>query len=121
MGELCLFRFKSVINLDEEQIIKFEQKGYKQHLEECLILYFKHEQEYKFKIINNEIEVNVGESKYHFVANKKTEALIKIDSYFYKTSVYTNRLLISDNLIEIDYEMDFVSFKGKYQIILELL
>lgn len=121
MGELCQFRFKSIINLDEEEIIEFEQKGYKQEKDGCLIYYFKKDQEYKFIIKDNNLEVQVGGSRYNFVLNKKTEALIKVDNYFYKSSVITKLLEIDNNIIKINYEMDFSSFIGEYQIILELL
>ena len=52
--------------------------------------------------------------------NKKTEALIDSDGYCYKASIITNKLILDSNKIEIEYVLDFSSFKGEYKITLEL-
>ena len=116
MRELVEFKFNSKSNLDGEiNIIDFIAKGYRSEN----IWYFKNENEYKF-FINDDLEVRVNDSVYKFNLNKKTEALIKLDQYLYKASITTNKLLINENRIEINYSMDFSGFSGVYEIIVEL-
>lgn len=121
MGELVNFKFMSLVSLDgEEEKTEFVSKGYKQVKDKDLIYYFKNENEYKFIVKNNVLEVNVNDSRYTFDTNKKREALISSEGYFYKASIITNKLVINSNKIEIEYILDFGSFKGNYKIILEL-
>ena len=121
MAKLSNFKFYSHFKLDGEiEKIKFEARGYVDKKTDQIIYYFKNDNDYKFIIKNDIVEVSVNESFYSFVLNKKTEALINNAGYLYKASVVTNKLVILDNKVEIEYVMDFVSFKGVYKIILEL-
>ncbi len=122
MAVLCNFKFySSAIIDDNEDVIEFNVKGYKQINDDSIVYYFKNDNEYKFIIKDNILSVNVNKSVYEFNKTKKTEAILNFDDYVYKASVVTNKLNLSDNKIEIEYVIDFVSFKGKYKIILELL
>ena len=122
MGELMNFRFKSEYKLDNDiEIIEFESKGYKKYEGNRTIYYFKHDNAYKFLIDDDVLEVEVNNSYYRFDINNKTEAIIRGDHYSYKVSVTTERLNIFNDKIEISYVLDFVTFKGTYNITLELL
>lgn len=121
MNELCNFKFISETNIDgEKDIIEFDAKGYKSVVDNKIILYFKNEFKYKFIIGDDKVEVNVDDSKYYFVKNKKTEALIKQQGYELKTSILTSNLKISKEQIIIEYIMDFIDFQGHYKITLML-
>lgn len=121
MAVLCDFKFTSFVKIDnEEEKIEFVTKGYKNNKEDELVYYFKNDNEYKFVIKGDILVVFVNDSKYSFNINKKTEALINNEGYCYKASISTNKLLLESNKIEIEYVIDFTSFKGEYKIILEL-
>lgn len=121
MAKLSNFSFCSVSTIDDDSsVINFQAKGYVDHREDCIIWYFKHENEYKIIIQKDSLVVYVNDSSYTFDQNKKTEALIKIDNYSYKASVLTNNLMISDNQIDINYILNFDSFKGSYRISIKL-
>ncbi len=105
---------------DDVSETNFIAKGYVDYREDYCLWYFRNENEYKFIIRKDELEVYVGESCYKFKINKKTEALIKSDIYLYKASINTNVLDISEEEITINYVMDFSSFKGSYKIIVKL-
>ena len=121
MAVLCDFKFTSFVKIDnEEEKIEFVTKGYKNNKEDELVYYFKNDNEYKFVIKGDILVVFVNDSKYSFNMNKKTEALINNEGYCYKASISTNKLLLESNKIEIEYVIDFTSFKGEYKIILEL-
>lgn len=121
MSELVNFKFLSISKLDEEvDRIEFEVKGYKKIEDDNLIFYFKHDHSYKFIINNNILKVSVGLSNYEFDLKRKTEAIIRTDEYSYKASIITSLLNISNQKLEIKYILDFNTFKGEYEIILEL-
>jgi hypothetical protein len=105
---------------DQRENTNFSVKGYKDYKEGCHIYYFKHENEYKFIVSKEDLTVYVNESVYTFNTTKKTEAIINASGYTFKAYINTNKLVISDTLIHIEYELDFNSFKGKYEINLEL-
>ena len=54
-----------------------------------------------------------------FELNKKTLADVNNEGFTFNTSVYTTKLEIDSDEINIEYEMDFNSFKGKYIISLK--
>ena len=121
MAKLSSFSFYSISTLDDDSSeTNFIAKGYVDYREDYSLWYFKHENEYKFIIRRDELEVCVDNSSYNFNVNKKTEAFIKIDNYSYKASITTNSLIISEEEININYVMDFSSFKGNYKIIVKL-
>lgn len=121
MRSLCNFHFFAKSNLDgSEQITDFKVKGYETVEGNKTIFYFKNENKYKFILVNNSLEVLVNDSYYKFDVNKKNEAIINSGGYQLKASIITEKLDILDNKIEIQYILDFNSFKGEYQIILEL-
>lgn len=121
MANLCNFIFYSISKIEEDtNETNFVAKGYKDVKDDKTIWYFKYENEYKLIIKDNELEVFVNESNYLFNVNKKTEAYIKNDNYLYKASILTNSLVIKDNEIDLNYTLDFNSFKGNYRINVKL-
>ena len=122
MVDLKMILFKSEYEIDgNKETIEFKEKGYKKVEDNKVTIYFKNENSYKFIISNNTLKVYVNESVYIFDKENKTEAIIKNNDYSYKASLVTNKLNISDNFIQIEYELDFTNFVGKYNITLELL
>ena len=121
MKSLCDFNFYALSVLDgEKEEINLNVKGYKSIENDKKVYYFKKDNSYKF-IVDENLLVYVNDSIYHFNINKKTEALIRVENYSYKVSVITNKLDINDDYIELEYILDFVTFKGEYKIILKLL
>ena len=115
-----IFNSKSIID-DEYDSITFNAKGYEIN-DRVRTLYFSYDNvKYKYIIDeNNNISVYVNESVYCFNSNKKTEAIINSGGYSIKVSVITNKINIDNDYIEIDYILDFETFKGKYNITLKL-
>ena len=121
MADLCKFRFHSISKIDEDvNELNFEAQGFIDQREDSLIWYFKNENSYKFIIYKDKLDVNVNNSKYTFINNKKTEAIISVDNYLYKASIYTNFIVINKDYIDINYTLDFSTFKGNYRISVEL-
>lgn len=121
MADLYNFKFHSISKIDDDiSELNFDVKGFVDKRENIVIWYFKNENSYKFIIDGDVLKVNVNDSEYTFINNKKTEALISVDNYLYKASIYTNNIIIRDNYIDINYTLDFSTFKGSYRIIVEL-
>ena len=117
MTSIKEFEFKSITKFDDDiSEIQFHAKGYIK--DDCLIYFKNDEYSYKF-IINDALKVFVNDSVYEFDTNKKTLAFIKTDEVEFQTSVITDKLIIEQNKIIINYTMDFESFKGNYFITLE--
>ena len=119
VAELTKFvLYASSDNEDTES--KSECVGYKKIEEGKTILYFKDNNKYKF-VIDKELEVMVNDSYYKFELNKETQGKIVGDSSHILVSIYTSKLLVDEHKIELEYTIDFKSFKTKHKIILELL
>lgn len=121
MVSLCDFHFSSVSNVDgNQEIIEFDAKGYRKEENENIIYYFKHDNNYKFIIKKDILYVEVNDSRYVFDKNKITASFINVMGNSISVNIETKLLNILDNKIQLEYEMIFDTFKGKYHITLEL-
>ena len=116
MAILKEFKFSSVNKFNDEiDKIEFTSKGYI----DDKVIYFKNDGvSYKI-LLEDTLKVMVNDSRYEFDVNKKTLAHIRTTDFSLQASVTTDKLNISNNKIEIAYRMDFTSFVGEYNIIVE--